>query len=502
MTLTWILGLPLVGALLIFLSPRDKGGWRLALGASLLTFFLSLRFYFQFDPFDGGFQFKEKLDLGAWLGFHDSVGLDGLSLGFALLTAFLTPLGVAGDSKNRRTRGKSFYACLLLLESALLTAFSADDLLLFFLAWEAALVILFYLFRFYGSAGRAPAAFQFTFFMMGASLLLLFGFLMVVQQTHTFDYFEIFDQVLPEDIQFWAFLALTTAFMILIPVPPFHSWMSDLYAEAPAGGVFFLAALFSSLGVYGLTRYCVPLFPYAAKGFGYGFLILGLGVLVYGSLRAVLQTDPRRLAASFALAQTGWILLGLFSFTMTGMQGALVEMLGLAVSLGAFFTVLAMILRRRESRELERFGGWMAETPWLSLAFLLTLLSLAAFPGLGDFSGIFLILISVYKTSPWMGLAAAGTFVFSAWSLVLLFEKIFLGPATGKPGAKIGDLTLREALLLAPFLIVSIWIGVSPNSFLQPMEKTVQLNVLQRLNALPVMMDFAVEQRHLQEEKK
>ena len=225
-------------------------------------------------------------------------------------------------------------------------------------------------------------------------------------------------------------------------------------------------------------------------------------MVVYGSLRAALQTDPRRLAASFALAQSGWILLGIFSFSLTGLQGALVEMLGLAVSLAAFFTVLAMILRRRESRELEHFGGWMAKTPRLALAFLFTLLSLAAFPGLGDFSGIFLILISVYKTSAWIGLTAAGTFVFSAWSLVHLFEKIFLGPVAVKPGAKIEDLTLREALLLAPFLAASIWIGVSPNSLLQPMEKTVQLNVLQRLNALPVMMDFAVEQRRLQDQKK
>ncbi len=502
MTLSWILGLPLVGALLIFLSPRAKSGWWLALGVALATFLLSLKFYLNFDAFDGGFQFAEKLDLGAWLGFHDNLGLDGISLGFVLLTTFLTPLGVAADLENRRGRDKGFYACLLILESAALCAFAADDLFLFFLSWESVLVVLFYLFRFFGAARRVPAVFQFVFFTMGASLLLLFGLLMLVQHTHTFGYFEIFDQTLPDDLQFWCFLALTAAFLIQIPVPPFHGWMSDLYAEAPLGGALFLTALFSSLGVYGLVRYSIPLFPYAAKAFAPVFLLLGLAVIIYGSLRAALQTDPKRLAASFGLSQSGWILLGFFSFSMTGFQGALLLMLALAVSLAFFFVVLGMVLRRRESRELDRFGGWLLRTPRLALAFLGALLSLAAVPGSGEFSGIFLILISVYKASPLLGLLAAGTFIFSAWSLILLFQKIFLGASgPAKHPAKIDDLSLREGFLLLPFLAVILWIGVSPNSLLQPMEKTVQLNVLQRLNTLPVMTDFAAYQRMLQGQK-
>ncbi|HVM33596.1 MAG TPA: NADH-quinone oxidoreductase subunit M [bacterium] len=500
MTLSWILGLPCLGALLIFLSPNPKGGWRLALGASLAAFVLSLRFYLQFDPFDGGFQFKQRLDLGAWLGFHDSLGLDGISLGFALLTTFLIPLAIAGDVKNRRERGKAFYACLLLLESVMLTAFAANDLLLFFLAWEGVMVVLFYLFRFFGSSRRAPATFQFMVFQMGASLLLLAGFLMVAHQTHTFDYFEIFDQTLPDDLQFWAFLALTAAFLIQIPLPPFHSWMSDLWAEAPSGGVLVLASLFASLGVYGLVRYSVPFFPFAAKAFEPVFLGLGLGVVLYGTLRAALQNDPRRLAASLTVAQMGWVLLGLFSFSMIGFQGALLKTLGSALSLAFFLTVLAMVLRRRPARELDHFGGWILKAPRLALAFFVALLGLGAFPGLGVFSGAFLILLAVYQASPWLGLALAGSLLFSSWPLIRFFEKIFLGPM--KSSGKVEDLSWREALLLLPLLAASVWIGVCPNALLQPMEKTVQLNVLQRLNTLPVMTDFAAYQRMLQGQKK
>ncbi|HET9869858.1 MAG TPA: proton-conducting transporter membrane subunit, partial [bacterium] len=275
MTIAWMVGLPVAGALLIFLSPQNKGGWRLALAVSLADLFICLRYFLAFDPFNGGFQFEERLDLGAWLGFHDSLGLDGVSLGFALLTAFLMPLCVAGDLENRRGRRKTYYACLLLLESAALAAFTATDLFLFFLAWEAVLVCLFYLFRYFGSSRRAPAAFQFVFFQTVGSLLLLGSFLAVVRQAHTFDYGTLLDQPLPEDLQFWCFLALTAAFLIQVPLPPFHSWMSDLYAEAPLGGAFVLGGIFSSLGVYGLVRFCVPLFPTAAKAFGPWLLLLG-----------------------------------------------------------------------------------------------------------------------------------------------------------------------------------------------------------------------------------
>ncbi|MGH7740298.1 MAG: complex I subunit 4 family protein [bacterium] len=503
MTLSWLLGLPLLGALLIFLSPREKSGRFLAFGVSLLTFLVSLKFYFNFDPFDGGFQFQEKLDFGAGLGFHDSMGLDGVSLWFILLTAFLTPLCVAGDSGNRRPRGKVFYACLLILEAGAFGAFSAGDLFWFFLCWECMLVVFFYLFRFFGSARRAPATFQFVFFMMGASLLLLLGFLQLVGHVHSFDYSVIFNQVLPDDLQFWCFLALAGAFLIQIPVPPFHSWMADLYAEAPIGGAFFLAAIFSSLGIYGFIRYEVPLFPSAALIFDPWFLGLGLAVVVYGNLRAAIQGDARRLAASFRTAQVGWILLGLFCFSMTGFEGALLETMALAVSSGTFFIVLGMI-ERRGGKALERLAAGTARAPRLALALLAALLGLAAVPGLGDFSGIFLILVSLENISPLWGLAAAAAFVFSIWPLTRLFGIIFKNGAAIQASSrhKIEDLTFQEALLLLPFFLASMGIGLYPGVFLQPMEKTVQLNVLQRLNALPAMMDFAAQQHRLQDEKR
>ena len=497
MTLSLIIGLPLLGALLAGLWPGEKTAKGQALLVSSLVFLFSLKFYLDFDPYDGGFQFQQVRDLLPAFGLRYAVGLDGISLWFVLLTAFLTPWITAGSFGEKHPRHRGFYACLLAFEAFLIGAFSATDLFLFYLFWVGALLALYFLLRFFGGARRVRATLQFFIFTLAASGLLLAGLLTLAQQAHSLDYTRLFDQYLPEDVQVWCFIAFGAAFLIVIPLMPFHAWLSDAYAEAPTSGTIFLTALLFPLGVYGLVRFAIPLFPYGAKSLASWILLLALAGVWHGGLRAILETDFKRMAAFLALSQAGLVTLGIFSFSMMGFQGALLQTLSLSLSLTAFFLLLGMLADRRGSRVLENYGGWARRTPWLAAVFFAAILAVMGAPGSGNFIGGFLVLISAYRTFPALALAAIGSFLFSAWCLTALYGKIFWGPP--KAAAKIHDLSLREGLLVLPFLLLSLFIGFNPGFFLRPMEKSVQLNVLDRLKPPPAMMDFAVQQRRLQD---
>jgi NADH-quinone oxidoreductase subunit M len=492
-----MIGLPFLGALLVGLLPQERIAKVQALLVSVLVFLFSLKFYFDFDLYDGGFQFQKNLEIVPSLGLRYAVGLDGISLWFVLLTAFLTPLVVAGSFGEKRPHHRGFYACLLALEALLLGAFTATDLFLFYLFWEGVLLALYFLFQFFGGAHRVQATLQLVLVTLAASVLMLAGLLMIAQEAHTLDYTRLFDEFLPEDIQVWCFLAFTAAFLIQIPLAPFHAWLSDASAEAPLSGSIYLSALLTPLSIYGLVRYCVPLFPFAAKAFAPWILILALASIWHGGLRSILETDMKRLAAYLAFSQTGLVVLGLFDFSLMGFQAGLLQTLSLSLTLSGLYFLLGMLIDRRGSRSLDHYGGLAQRAPWLAAAFLGILLAAIGFPGFGNFIGQFLILISTYRVSPVIALAAIATVLFSAWCLITLYGKVFGGPL--KPHGKNHDLSVREGLLILPLLLMALFIGWSPDTFLRPMEKAIQLNVIDRLKPPPAMMDFAVQQRHLQD---
>jgi NADH-quinone oxidoreductase subunit M len=270
--------------------------------------------------------------------------------------------------------------------------------------------------------------------------------------------------------------------------------------EAPAGGTVLLSAVMVKLGVYGLLRFCIPLFPDAAKAFAPWIMILALVGVLHGALMATLQTNFKRILAYSSLSHMGIILLGVFTFSLTGLQGGVIQMVSHGVYMAGLFLLAGMIYERQPSYEVSNFGGWAKTTPVLATLFLFLMAAALGMPGFAGFVGEILILVSAYKANAVLALLAIAGFVLSARYLFYLYGKVFLGPTNKKEKQLVSDLSVREIVLILPLVAAVLWIGLYPNFFLRPMEKSLQANVIERLKPAPAMTDFAATQRHLQEQ--
>ena len=485
---------------MVALFPQAKAAKTLSLMVAFITFVFSLALYNGFDLSDGGFQFKEQAPLVPSLGIHYSLGIDGLSLWLILLTTFLTPLVLLASFKAVEINVRGFYACLLLLESSVVGTLASTDIFLFYLFWELMLIPAFFLIGVWGGPNRVKATVKFVLFTMLGSLLMLVALLYVTHEVKSFEYAKIFEHFFPEDVQFWCFLAFGLAFFIKIPLFPFHGWLPDAYTEAPAGATVMLSSVLVKLGAYGLLRFCVPLFPNAAKDFAPWIMVLALAGVVHGALMASIQTDFKRLAAYSSLSHMGMIVLGIFTFSLTGLQGGVLQMISHGVYMAGLFLLMGMLYQRRQSHEMDSYGGMAKVVPVLSTAFLWMMLAAAGLPGFAGFAGEILILVAVYKSAPLLALTAITGFVLSAWYLFNLYGKVFLGPVKKKVNQSVPDLSWTEGLALLPLVLAVLWIGLNPNFFLRPMEKTLQMSVIEKLKPPPTMTDFAAQQRRLQEE--
>jgi NADH-quinone oxidoreductase subunit M len=497
--LSLLIGLPVLGALLVGFFPQAKATKTLSLLVSATIFVFSLSLYSRFDSSDSGFQFKELFDLVPNFGIHYSLGLDGLSLWLILLTTFITPLVILGSFSSIHKNLQGFYACLLLLEAAMIGTLASTDIFLFYLFWELMLIPAFFLIGVWGGPNRVRATIKFVLFTMLGSLLMLAALIYVTHEVKSFDYTALFEHAFPQDVQFWCFLAFALAFLIKVPLFPFHAWLPDAYTEAPAGGTVMLSSLMVKLGVYGLLRFCVPLFPDAAKAFAPWIMVLAVLGVVHGALMASIQTDFKRMAAYSSLSHMGLIVLGIFTFSLTGLQGGVLQMIGHGIYMAGIFLLMGLLYERRESHEMGVFGGIAKATPLLAAAFLWMMLSAAGLPGFAGFVGEILLLISAYKAAPGLALIAIMGFVLSAWYLFHFYGKVFFGPLK-KENQKLRDLSLSEGLALLPLALAALWIGLNPNFFLAPMEKSLQMKVIEKLKPPPPMTDFAAQQRRVQEE--
>ncbi len=497
--LSLLIGLPVLGALLVGFFPQVKATKTLSLLVSATTFVFSLSLYSRFDTSDSGFQFKELVDLVPNFGIHYSLGLDGLSLWLILLTTFITPLVILGSFSAVQKNLRGFYACLLLLEAAMIGTLASTDIFLFYLFWELMLIPAFFLIGVWGGPNRVKATIKFVLFTMLGSLLMLAALIYVTHEVKSFDYATIFEHAFPQDVQFWCFLAFALAFLIKVPLFPFHAWLPDAYTEAPAGGTVMLSSLMVKLGVYGLLRFCIPLFPDAAKAFAPWIMVLAVLGVVHGALMASIQTDFKRMAAYSSLSHMGLIVLGIFTFSLTGLQGGVLQMIGHGIYMAGIFLLMGLLYERRESHEMGVFGGIAKATPLLAAAFLWMMLSAAGLPGFAGFVGEILLLLSAYKAAPWLAIIAITGFVLSAWYLFNFYGKVFFGPLK-KENQKLHDLSLSEGLSLLPLALAALWIGLNPNFFLAPMEKSLQMKVIEKLKPPPPMTDFAAQQRRVQEE--
>ncbi|MBC7900253.1 MAG: NADH-quinone oxidoreductase subunit M [Saprospiraceae bacterium] len=499
--ITILILVPILGSLMtlgfqVFLKVEASLKW-VALACTIVNFAVSLVLIFDKRTASAsGFFFEENV---AWIraintNYH--VGVDGLSLWLVILTTFIMPIAVISSWNAVEKRPAAFYIFILLLESAMLGVFVSLDLLVFYLFFEASLVPMFFLIGIWGGENRIYAAVKFFIFTALGSLLMLAA-IIALYYLHadatgvgSFDYVTLVNSIRLGNLTFTAmtgtllFLAFALAFAIKVPLFPFHTWLPDAHTEAPTAGSVILAAVLLKMGTYGLMRFCFTLFPDASREFAPVFIVLAIIGIIYGALVAMVQPDVKRLVAYSSVAHMGFVILGMFSFTEMGMQGAVFQMLAHGVSTGALFLLVGFIYERRHTRAISEFGGLANVMPIYATIFVITAMSSVGLPFLNGFVGEFLIMAGMWKsqalavtaTANWNYIAtmAAGTgVIFAAVYLLWMMQRVLFGKVSNPKNKNLTDLTYREIGLMVPLLILMVFMGVYPKPFLDATKESV-----------------------------
>jgi NADH-quinone oxidoreductase subunit M len=478
--LTVVLFLPLAAFLALLLVPRSAPGLSRigALALSLATFLAALGLFFWFDRGAAGPQFTVNVLWIATPEIHFHIAADGVSLWLALLSAFLTPICVLISWRSIQNRVKEFYAFLLLLEFGLIGVFLAQDLFLFYVFWEVSLVPMYFLIGIWGHERRIYAAVKFFLYTMAGSVLMLAAIIYLYNRAQTFDYSRILELLASGRLTFapgeemLLFLAFFVAFAIKVPLFPLHTWLPDAHVEAPVAGSVMLASVMLKMGTFGILHYCLPLFPAAARSCAPWIATLAIIGIIYGALVAMVQPNMKKLVAYSSVSHLGFVVLGIFSFTQLGLDGAVYQMLNHGISTGALFAIVGLLYERRHSLEIEDYGGVASVAPWLSTAFLVTTLASIGLPLLNNFVGEFLVLqgaaIAHFQWAIYAGLGV----ILSACYMLWLYQRVFYGETSPEVRAHVPDLNFREWAAVVPLIVMMVWMGVYSQSFLAPVGRT------------------------------
>ena len=482
--LTLLLLIPVVGAAVLLFVPRRLTGalFFFALVTSGLGFAWSLKILAAFDGAKGEMQLIERIAWMPGFGIEYLVGIDGISLFLVLLTTFLMPLAVLA-SWPVQDKVKEYLVFMLLLETGMLGAFVALDLVLFYVFWEVMLVPMYFLIGVWGGARRIYAAIKFVIFTMAGSLLMLVAIIYLTtryaQETQavTFNILRLYDFRLSANEQMWLFLAFALSFSIKVPLFPLHTWLPDAHVEAPTAASVILAAILLKFGTYGFLRFALPLFPDAALASAPYFVALSVIGIIYGAAVAMMQSDIKKLVAYSSVSHLGFVMLGLFALNMQGVQGGIYQMLNHGLSTGALFLLVGMIYERRHSRMIDDFGGLWQQVPVFSGLLMLVTLSSIGLPGLNGFIGEFLILLGAFAVTPgWTAVAATGL-ILGAVYMLWMFRRVIFGPLTRPENQRLQDLNARELLIMTPIVALIIIMGVYPQPFLSRMKPSIDFTL-------------------------
>ncbi|MGE3973074.1 MAG: NuoM family protein [Bdellovibrionales bacterium] len=481
MLLTLITFLPLVFAGLLCCVRKESWVRPAALIFSLVQLAVSFCLFCRFDKNSAALQLVEKHMWVESFGIQYFLGIDGISLWLVVLTAVLTPIIILGSWVSIEKNFRHFAIHMMILETALIGSFLSIDAILFYVFFEASLIPMYFIVGIWGGKRRIYATIKFFIYTMFGSVLMLIAMISMMYMTFDqlgyvssslLDFYKLQIPFVGGEImnpQTLMFFAFTLAFSIKVPLFPLHTWLPDAHVEAPTPGSVILAGVMLKLGTYGFLRFVIPLFPEATTYWGPLICILALIGIVYGALVAMVQPDIKKLVAYSSVSHMGYVVLGLFALNTYGVTGALYQMLNHGVSTGALFLLVGMIYERTHSREIKDYGGLASVMPLYTIAFVIVTLSSIAVPGTNGFIGEFLILFGTYLYKKEFAYVAVTGVIFGAAYMLWMVKRVFFGeegPIVKEHKSHLHDLTLREGLVLAPLLVLAIWMGVYPQSFL------------------------------------
>jgi NADH-quinone oxidoreductase subunit M len=475
--LTALILLPLGGALAVAAIPRESERLQkiVALAFTTAAFVLSIVMLRGFAA-RPGMQFEVSRPWIPAYGISYHVGVDGLSVWLVILTTFLTPLALLGSWSSIHERVKGFNVFMLLLEAGMVGVFVALDLFLFYVFWEAMLIPMYFLIGIWGHERRIYAAIKFFIYTFAGSALMLVAFIVLYRATglRSFDLALLVRQPVSAEMQMWLFAAFALAFAIKVPMFPFHTWLPDAHVEAPTAGSVILAGVLLKMGTYGFLRLALPLFPSAAARFAPAIAALAVIGIVYGGLVSLVQPNLKKLVAYSSVAHLGFVMLGVAAMTTTAIVGAVYQMLNHGISTGALFLLVGMLYDRRHTFLIEEFGGLKAVMPWFSAVFLLVCLSSIAVPGFNGFVGEFLIMVGSWRapfvSGPVLVAVASVGVILAAAYILWMVQRVLYGEVTRPANAGLRDLSVREAVVLAPLVLLALFMGIASPLFTHTIE--------------------------------
>jgi len=483
--------LPLVGVAFILVAHGDEvvvarnARW-IALWTALIDFALSVVLWVEFDPSTADFQFVERarwVTLGGF-NFNYHMGIDGISLFFILLSTFLTLLSIVSAWEIIRSQVKEFMIAFLVLDTMMVGVFCSLDFVQFYIFFEGVLIPMFLIIGMWGGSNRIYSAFKFFLYTLLGSVLMLLAILAVYFQTGTTDieYALNHSDLFPAGLQRWLWLAFFASFAVKVPMWPVHTWLPDAHVEAPTAGSVILAGILLKLGGYGFIRFSLPIFPLASHYFTPLIFALSAIAVIYTSFVALAQLDMKKLIAYSSIAHMGFVTMGTFAVTSEAVQGAVIQMLSHGLVSGALFLCVGVLYDRMHTHEIARFGGLVHRMPAYALVLMVFTLAAVGLPGTSGFVGEFLILLGTFRVNTLECTLAATALFLGPMYMLYMYRDVIFGTITRADLRGILDLSVRERMMFAPLLVLVVWMGVYPASFLRPIQASVD-HVIQQVNA-------------------
>jgi len=474
--LSLMVALPVLGALACLFAPGDEmrranaARW-IALIATAATFALGIGLWLSYEIGGPQWQFVENYPVFGRFGW--ALGIDGIALMLIMLSVFLMPICIAASWKAIKTRVPEYMAAFLLMEALMIGVFTAQDLFLFYIFFEAGLIPMYLIIGIWGGSERIYASYKFFLYTLLGSVLMLIAMLWMVQEAGTTDIPTLMAYDFPGGAQTWLWLAFFASFAVKMPMWPFHTWLPDAHVQAPTAGSVILAGVLLKLGCYGFIRFSLPMFPEASAQLVWIIFGLSMVAVVYTSLVALVQKDMKKLVAYSSVAHMAFVTIGLFAFNRQGIEGAVIVMLSHGLVSAALFLCVGVVYDRLHTREIDRYGGLSDNMPRYALLFMLFTMASVGLPGTSGFVGEFLTLVGAYEANSWVAFVATTGIILGAAYMLYLYWRICYGTLDKPDVAKMPDLSLRELAMLGPIAAVVLWMGVYPESFIAPIRDDV-----------------------------